>query len=271
MQKHTHDLVFTADEVHKRFVTWDDGEADREWRCLSAIHEHARGVAPRPLRREMWGSRPVVVTERLPGDPLGDRPLSAEQTVALGRALSRLYAIPVDAIAAAAITERRYGPSTLPQLLSQWPDEPYDLSQCRERAEVAIGVDTARAWLEDSPALPEPRLVGLGISDLNPANILWDGESCRLVDFEDGGLTDPSYDLADHVEHIAGRLSGVFDADRLADAVGLSPEDRARMQAYRPLWAIFWLVMLLPGNGAFRRNPPGTTEVQARHLMRLLR
>jgi len=28
--------------------------------------------------------------------------------------------------------------------------------------------------------------------------------------------------------------------------------------------------MLLPGNGGFRRNPPGTTEAQATHLLALL-
>jgi hypothetical protein len=41
------------------------------------------------------------------------------------------------------------------------------------------------------------------------------------------------------------------------------------MTAYRPLWAAFWLAMLLPGNGAWRRNPPGTTEAHAEHFMAL--
>ena len=110
----------------------------------------------------------------------------------------------------------------------------------------------------------------LGISDLNPANVLWDGETCRLVDFEDGGLTDPAYELTDHTEHLAGRLSGVFDPNALVAAVGLSTEERGRLRAYRPLWATFWLAMLLPGNGGFRRNPRGTTEAQATHLLGLL-
>jgi thiamine kinase-like enzyme len=113
-------------------------------------------------------------------------------------------------------------------------------------------------------------LVALGISDLNPANVLWDGEACRLVDFEDGGLTDPAYELADHTEHLAGRLAGVYDRSALVRAVGLSADERARMDAYRPLWAAFWLAMLLPGNGGFDRNPRGTTEAQAAHLLDLL-
>jgi thiamine kinase-like enzyme len=112
--------------------------------------------------------------------------------------------------------------------------------------------------------------VALGISDLNPANILWDGETCRLVDFEDGGLTDPAYELADHVEHLGSRLHGVYDDRALADAVGLDADGRARMDAYRPLWAAFWLAMLVPGSASWHRNPPGTTEAQAAHFMALV-
>jgi hypothetical protein len=62
----------------------------------------------------------------------------------------------------------------------------------------------------------------------------------------------------------------VYDAAALVDAVGLDADARGRMSAYRPLWAAFWLAMLLPGNGGWRRNPAGTTEAQARHLLALL-
>jgi len=269
-QTQTHDLTFTATEVHKRYVSWEDGEADREWTCLSLLAEHAPGVAPRPLRRETYDGGPVVVMERIPGEPLGNAPLTPQHTASLGGALRRLYDVPLEPIKAANVAERRYGPSTLPRILTEWLEEPYDLSPCQDPALVAHGVHTTLAWLAGSDRLPVPHLVALGISDLNPANILWDGETCRLVDFEDGGLTDPAYELADHVEHIAGRLTGVFDAEALVDAVALSEEERARMRAYRPLWAAFWMAMLLPGNGGFRRNPPGTTEAQVTHLLALL-
>ncbi len=114
-----------------------------------------------------------------------------------------------------------------------------------------------------------PRLTALGIADLNPANVLVHDGEVRLVDFEDGGLSDPAYELADHVEHLGSRLPGVYDVDALPAAVGLDAGDRARMAAYRPLWAAFWLAMLLPGNGSWRRNPRGTTEAQAAHFMAL--
>ena len=272
MQTQTHELTFTDTEVRKRFVSWDRGEAEREWSCLSLLAEHAPGVAPRPLRREIDDGAPVVVMERLPGEPLGTEPLTPAQTASLGRALRRLYDVPLAAIEAARVGERRYGPtSDAVATVREWLADDYDLAACREPALVGDGVAAALAWLDDPGALPEARLSALGIADLNPANVLWDGVRCRLVDFEDGGLSDPAYELADHLEHLGSRLTGVFDATRLLDAVGLDPAGRERFAAYRPLWAAFWLAMLLPGNGGWRRNPAGTTEAQARHLLGLLR
>lgn len=270
MQSQTHDLSFTGTEVRKRFLSWADGEVDREWGCLQLIWKHAPGIAPRPLRRETADGHPVVIMERLPGAPLGHEPLSAGQTASLGQALRRLYDIPVEHLSAAEISERRFGPSTLPRALPGWLREGHDLSACQDPAQVREGIEAALDWLAMPDALPAARLIGLGIADLNPANILWDGQTCRLVDFEDGGITDPAYDLADHVEHIAGRLAGVFHPEALSAAVGFSDDERERMRAYQPLWAAFWLAMLLPGNGGFRRNPRGSTEAQALHLIRLI-
>lgn len=268
MQTHTHELTFTETEVRKRYVSSSDGEAEREWACLTLLAEHAPGVAPRPLRREREDGRPVVVMERLPGVRVGGHPLTKEQHQALGRALRQVYDVPL-AAAQEVIDERRYGPGTQRAAVEAWLRDAGDLGPCRDQGLVRSAIDAALDRY-DAAALPEPRLTALGIADLNPANVLWDGEVCRLVDFEDGGLTDPAYEIADHVEHLASRLERVYDADALADAVGLTAEEYARMQAYRPLWAAFWLAMLLPGNGGFRRNPPGTTEAQAIHLLALL-
>lgn len=270
-QTHTHDLAFFATEVRKRFVSWDRGEADREWGCLTILAAHAPGVSPRPLRRELDGDAPVIVMERLHGTPLGKAPLTPDQTTSLGRALRQLYEVPLEAIVDAGITERVYGPSALPHEVADWLSVSCDLSLCQDPDLVQTAVESALAWLGKANRLPARQLVTLGISDLNPANIIWDGQTCRLVDFEDGGLTDPAFELADHTEHLAGRLSSVFDVQSLVDAVGLSLEQRDRMHAYRPLWAAFWLAILLPGNGGFRRNPPGTTEDQAKHLLGLTR
>jgi hypothetical protein len=270
VQTQTHELTFAGAEVRKRFVSWDRGEAEREWACLRLLAEHAPGVAPRPLRREIVDGAPVVVMERLPGAPLGGAALTSAQTASLGHALRSLYDVPLAAVRAAGIVERAYGPTTLGATLVDWLADSYDLAACQDPVLVGDAVDRALAWLGTPGALPEPRVRVLGIADLNPANVLWDGERCRLVDFEDGGLSDPAYEVADHVEHLAGRLTGVYDVAGLVEAVGLDRDDRARFVAWRPLWAAFWLAMLLPGNGGWRRNPAGTTEAQAVHLLGLI-
>jgi aminoglycoside phosphotransferase (APT) family kinase protein len=269
-QTQTHDLTFSGGEVRKRYVTWSRGEADREWACLSLLAEHAPGVAPRPIRRETDGDAPVIVMERLPGSPSDGTPLTPEQTRSLGAVLRRMYDVPLAAIHDAGVTERQYGPTALAGEMTLWLSEDYDLDQCLEPVVVRDAVTAALEWLADPTHLPDPVLDSLGISDLNPANVLLDGSSARLVDFEDGGLTDPAYELADHVEHLGGRLTNTYDAKALVAAVGLTDEQQVRMSAYRPLWATFWLAMLLPGNGGFRRNPRGTTESQARHLFNWL-
>ena len=267
MQTSTHGVSIGATEVRKEFVADHEDQADREWACLALLAEHAPGLAPRPLRRED-GETPVIVMERIPGDPLASRPLTPGQAVAVGASLRRLYDVPVQAVHDAGIGPRRGSPHQTP-LLAEWLAHEYDLGECRDPALVGEALVRARDYVA-APPLPEPRLTALGIADLNPANVLWDGRECRLVDFEDGGLSDPAYELADHVEHLGSRLPGVYDVRALPAAVGLDAEERERMAAYRPLWAAFWLVMLLPGNGGWRRNPPGTTEDQAAHFMALV-
>ncbi|MDR2997980.1 MAG: aminoglycoside phosphotransferase family protein [Microbacterium sp.] len=267
MTTHTHDLSFIETEVRKRFMSWTDGEADREWSCLTLIAQHSPGLAPRPLRREAADGAPVIVMERLGGHPLGAAPLSSEQTTALGVALRTLYDLPFAAVQASGIGERRFGPSSLRAHLRDWSAAPYDLSATQRPKLIERALVEANGFLSDGPE-PEIRLSVLGIADLNPANVLWDGSVCRLVDFEDGGLSDPAFELADHVEHLAGR--GVYDADALIGAVGLSTVERERLSGWRTHWAIFWLIMLLPGNGGFLRNPPGTTEEQAERVLSML-
>ncbi|WP_162249503.1 phosphotransferase [Microbacterium sp. Root166] len=256
--------------MRKTFVSWDDAEADREWKCLSLLATHAPGIAPRPISREFDGDAPVVVMERLVGDPLPLEPATDEQIEALGRTLRRVYAVPLAWIKEAGLPERRFGPTVIADALRDAVARPSDLRECVDPDLVRRAIDGASAHLATSDAVPLPRLTAMGIADLNPANVLWDGTNCRLVDFEDGGLTEPAFELADHVEHIASRMASVYDPQGLVAAVGLSGEETNRFEDYRLLWAIFWLTMLLPGNGAFARNPRGTIEAQADHVQELL-
>lgn len=48
-----------------------------------------------------------------------------------------------------------------------------------------------------------------------------DGERCRIVDFEDTGVGDPAYEIADLLEHPSVRLPAQIGASDLTDALGL--------------------------------------------------
>ena len=50
----------------------------------------------------------------------------------------------------------------------------------------------------------------------------------------------------------------------------LTRADKTRVQDFRRLAALFWLIMLRPGSSSSTRNPPGTLQRQADRLLRLL-
>ena len=265
---HTHRLTFDGDVVRKQYVSWSKGEADREWAGLVALARHAPGLAPTPVARQVEGGAPVVVMSRVPGAPLGADPLSPVQVEALaahcgGSSRHRRARRPRSARSAPRRCDGRPG-SGRPSCTT-WPP-----------------ARTRRWWVRRSG--PGPVLAGrtttphhdrvadpvLALGDGNLANVLWDGETCRLVDFEEFGTSDLAYEVADVVEHASSRLGRLLDVDALVAALGLEPAQLARLAAYRRLLATFWLVMLLPGNRGFDRNPAGSTEDQARHVLALL-
>lgn len=270
MRTYTHHVSVGNLRVRKRFTSWQNSEADREWKCLTLLDEHAPGLAPRPLERTVDNGAPVIVMERVPGTPLDIVPLTEEQNNSLGASLRRLYDVPIDAILESGLEERRLGPNALEQYLGEAFQQVGDLSSCLDPAVVEAAIATGRRFVASTLGGPRETLPVMGIADLNPANVLWDGTVCRLVDFEDGGRTSREFDLADHVEHIAARPHRIYDANLLTQAVGLTEADRQRFEAYRKLWALFWLHALLPGNSAYLRNPHGTTESQAHYVLGLL-
>lgn len=170
VQTHTHGLTVGATEVRKEFVADHKAQADREWACLCLLAEHAPGLAPRPLRRED-DERPVIVMERVPGEPLAPQPLTPARTAALGGALRRLYDVPLEAVREAGIGPRHYGPAEHAQVLVDWLACDHDLGECRDPALVRDALALARAYVAAVP-LPDPRSTALGIADLNPANVL---------------------------------------------------------------------------------------------------
>lgn len=264
---HHHRLTFDADVVRKRFTSWSNGEADREWAGLTALACHTPGLAPTPIARETEDDAPVVVMSRVPGEPLGMTRLTPVQVRALTSASRRLFSAPVDPD----ITERAFGPSVMRSFTRDWADNDYKLSSCRDPALVGGALAAAREWLAlDDPIHDRVTDAVLAKGDGNLANVMWDGRTCRLIDFEEFGTSDIAYELADITEHASSRLPRLLDTHVFPDGLDLTVEQKARLTAFRKLLATFWLVMLLPGNRGFGRNPAGSTEDQARHVNSLL-
>lgn len=263
---HTHVLTFDGDVVLKKFVSWDRGEADREWSGLVALSEGSPGLAPMPLERTVKDGAPVIVMSMVPGTPLGDAPLTARQHGALGSALRRLFATPLPDH----LPKRRCTPQEMWQRVDEEVRARHELSALDDAPLVVHTLGRCREWLSENHfEVEEPRPV-FGHADGNLANVMWDGSVCRLVDFEDSGSSTISYEFADLIEHISGRRDNLVDVSLLAHEAGINGEQRSHLQSYRVLMAMFWLVMLLPGNPGYDRNPPGTTAGQAKYLLNLL-
>jgi len=260
---HTHDVKVTAGVVRKVYVSWDEGEPEREWAALQLLAREAPGLAPEPIGRESQDGRPVVVMSRLPGEPLaGD--ITPTQHGALVEALRRLFAVPVPDD----LDDRAHGPEWMRSRsnVTAWLAEDHGVTACQDPALVMTAKIRAVEWL-DSVRLVD-RVVAVGDGNLD--NVLWDGEVCRLIDWEEYGASDLAYEVADVVEHASSRLTRSLDVEELLADLGLDEPQRERVEQFRPLFACFWLMMLLPGNAGFARNPVGSTEDQARHVLALL-
>ena len=72
----TDHLLELSDVVVKRFGSYDRGEHLREWCGLRLLDRHSPGLAPRPLAADLAADPPTVTIGRLPGGPLGGRPLT---------------------------------------------------------------------------------------------------------------------------------------------------------------------------------------------------
>jgi len=268
--RHTHELDIGTDVVRKIYVSAAQGEPDREWAALQLLHSRAPDLAPRPLSRcdvdSAGRGRPALVMSRVPGHPLTGL-LSDEQTLAFAEALRRLFAVPIPEDFGA----RANDPTGFSTRIRAWLARAGDFPLCQDPALVRAAIAAARLWLDRNPIdvewIVDP-VVSLGDGNLD--NVMWDGAVCRIVDWEECGVSDLAYEVAGILEHASSRLERRLDGHLLLAGLCLSDAQRARVEHYRPLFAAFWLAMLLPGNGAWQRNPRGSTEDQARHVLRLL-
>lgn len=268
MARSTHDLDIGPARVVKRFRSWDRGEPDREWRGLTLLQTYAPGLAPEPIERRTEDGRPAVVMSRLTGEPLGGGRLSERQLDGLAGALETLHTrVP------------RQQLDELPPRISSASDEVGWLrdyvgeTTLTVNGVVAMAFAAGADWISSDEAtrLAEPTAPKVfALADGNLANVLWDDDGCGLVDFEDSGVSDHAYEIADLVEHIESWLTGAMDADALLGRLDLDAETGRRIRTARRMFALHWLVMLLPGNPGYLRNPPGSVDRQAQRLLDLL-
>ena len=264
----THELDIGVTRVVKRFSSWDRGEPDREWSGLTLLQTYVPGLAPEPLERRTEHGRPAIVMSRLAGTPLGSGPLSDRQLAGLADALDVLHTrIPREQL------------DRLPARISSVHDEVTWLREYTGETKPAVHGVVATAFTAGSDWIGSDEAARLAaatvpkvfaLADGNLANVLWDDDRCGLVDFEDSGASDRAYEIADLIEHIQSWLTGALDADALLGRLDLDAETLRRVHTARRLFALHWLVMLLPGNPGHHRNPPGSVDRQAQRLLDLL-
>ena len=123
----------------------------------------------------------------------------------------------------------------------------------------------AREYMEKQ-GLPHLMLIDLRITDEDGLQLARDLKVVALiagVEIELEGDPDvgigPELMKASHDNAAAG--------ESVLGAIDVSRRDQTRVGEYRRLWALFWLLMLLPGNPADGRNPAGTLERAATRLL----
>jgi Phosphotransferase enzyme family len=267
----THDVVFDGDRVVKRFRRWERGEHLREWRGLGLLHRFAPGLGPEPISAQLEADPPVIVMSRVAGQPLGTGRATAEQIDALVVALERMHGcVPAEALVEA---DPQDAPADVVQLLKKMlaacPVPTVAVDPVVRDAFEAVSGFVGSDWAARAASIGDPSPV-FGLCDGNLANYLWDGQDVHVIDFESAGRNDRAFDIADLVEHISLRRGSGIEADDLLSRLVLRDDEGERVRAYRPAFAAFWLLRLLPDGPSRRRNPPGTLENQAEHLLSLV-
>ncbi|MET4924384.1 hypothetical protein P3L51_18840 [Streptomyces sp. PSRA5] len=92
----------------------------------------------------------------------------------------------------------------------------------------------------------------------------------RILDFEDSGLSDRAFELAEITEHVVSWVDRPLDVESFLAEFDLTATERARLRDCRRLLALVWLFLLAFDDPEHPRNPPGTAERQTVRLDGLL-
>jgi aminoglycoside phosphotransferase (APT) family kinase protein len=255
----THVLEMAADQVIKRFRSWDRGEHQREWHALNVLAEFAPGLAPVPLGANLDADPPTIVMTRLPGEPLAGQPITGRHLDALAATLTYLHTcVPSDAL-----THLKLHPWLAEGAASQLRTRTAGIRRHPDSEPIVLAAFSAAAqWLDRVAEPAEPLTAVFGHGDSYVGNFLWDGSRLRLVDFEDSGRSDRAFELACLTEHIGMRLEAGIGADAILGRFDLTAAASARVLFFRRMFAIFWLCLV--------HNRPGPVGAQAERVLSLL-
>jgi thiamine kinase-like enzyme len=210
-----------------------------------------------------------VVMSRLPGVPMRGVVLDDNQVKALGEAVRTLHAaVPPDVLSKVPLRPGRR--ENLIASIHAWAP----LSRGRLSCDLLGVVDRGLKWLGQSRMEREGELkvpLVLGAGDGNLANYLWDGSRVRIVDFEDSGLSDRAFELAEITEHVGSWVEQPLNVTSFLAQFDLTAAESAQLVECRRLLALVWLFLLIFDRTRQNpRNPPGTVERQVDRLFVLL-
>ena len=263
----THATEADAGVVVKRFQPGHHDGARREWSGLSLLRQHAPGLAPRPLRKDLSSNVAEIAMEKLNGQPLRGLKLSNIHLQALASAVGTLMHAPPPAVLGDLDLARSRPEHVLPRL-----HEPLDPDIDLPEA-VRSAVRASQEWATHTPLVDtsQDHQTVFGHGDSNLANYLYDGDRVQIVDFEDSGRSDRACELAEIVEHIAFWHEAGRNPTSLTSMFDLSGADQSRLLECRRMHASAWLRILINAQLSGRcRNQPGTLESLAERLLNLL-
>lgn len=250
--RQTHLLRRDGNLITKTYREWTRDQHTREWDALNRLARDAAGLAPAPVSALLDARPPSITMTVMPGQPIIG-PWTDHQIHLLAAALRRLWAVPSDGLAAIDMHDPAYWRRRAAKALRP----PAGIEQ--------DAYDLAVHWINGpGPDLlldSQPQVLGQG--DPQPGNLLYNGDVIRLVDFEDAGASDVSFELANFAEHLGTRETGL---GRVADLID---HDEDRYLQCRRLLASFWLFRLLPDPNGKRRNRTVTAPEQAARVIQL--
>lgn len=206
----------------------------REWASLLHLRENGIDYVPTPYQFVTVDGTPILVMELVHGSHLGHKHLSRDQLEILACRVKRLHLLPYEGRPENArvflAPERVDG---LIDLMKGVPVQDQPTAQCLDLWTI-LSRGPALDLLRQTTELVFSRM------DTSLANLMWDGDTIRLVDLEYGGWTERVFDLAEQVEHVQSRGTPDSEWEWYLQQFPLQPEEHIRLKQAQRLLAFDW-------------------------------